>query len=129
MQRRKPLILVGRIVLIVLLYPAFWLMNQFPSLPVMVGLIVLLMLFYTMGSAPAYALMPENFPKHVRAGYLASAYAVAVSVFGGSAQLVVAWLIRVTGNTMAPAWYMIVCVIISLIAVSMLDETGGRELT
>jgi MHS family proline/betaine transporter-like MFS transporter len=129
MQRRKPLILAGRIVLIVLLYPAFWLMNQFPSLPVMVGLIVLLMLFYTMGSAPAYALMPENFPKHVRAGYLASAYAVAVSVFGGSAQLVVAWLIKVTGNTMAPAWYMIVCVIISLIAVSMLDETGGRELT
>jgi len=54
---------------------------------------------------------------------------VAVSVFGGSAQLVVAWLIKVTGNTMAPAWYMIVCVIISLIAVSMLDETGGRELT
>jgi MFS transporter, MHS family, proline/betaine transporter len=129
MQRRKPLILAGRIVLIVLLYPAFWLMNQFPSLPVMVALIVLLMLFYTMGSAPAYALMPENFPKHVRAGYLASAYAVAVSVFGGSAQLVVAWLIKVTGNTMAPAWYMIVCVVISLIAVSMLDETGGRELT
>lgn len=128
MQRRKPLIIVGRVTLIVLLYPAFWLMNQFPSLPVMMSLIVLLMLFYTMGSAPAYALMPENFPKHLRAGYLASAYAVAVSVFGGTAQLVVAWLIKATGNTMAPAWYMIVCVIISLIAVSMLDETGGRDL-
>ncbi|WP_438390796.1 MFS transporter [Caballeronia sp. DA-9] len=129
MQRRKPLILVGRVALIALLYPCFWLMNQFPSLPVVMSLIVLLMLFYTMGSAPAYSLMPENFPKHLRAGYLASAYAVAVSVFGGSAQLVVAWLIKVTGNTMAPAWYMIVCVVISLIAVSMLDETGGRELT
>jgi MHS family proline/betaine transporter-like MFS transporter len=129
MQRRKPLILVGRVALIVLLYPCFWLMNQYPSLPVIIGLIVLLMLFYTMGSAPAYSLMPENFPKHLRAGYLASAYAVAVSVFGGSAQLVVAWLIKITGNTMAPAWYMIVCVVISLIAVSKLDETGGRELT
>lgn len=129
MQRRKPLILIGRVALIVLLYPCFWLMNQYPSLPVVMGLIVLLMLFYTMGSAPAYSLMPENFPKHLRAGYLASAYAVAVSVFGGSAQLVVAWLIKITGNTMAPAWYMIVCVVISLIAVSKLDETGGRELT
>lgn len=68
--------------------------------------------------------MPENFPKHVRAGYLASAYAVAVSVFGGTSQLVVAWLIKATGNTMAPAWYMIGCVIVSLIAVSMLEETG-----
>jgi MHS family proline/betaine transporter-like MFS transporter len=113
---------------IALLYPAFWLMNQFPTLPVVTGLIVLLMFFYTMGSAPAYALMPENFPKHVRAGYLASAYAVAVSVFGGTAQLVVAWLIKVTGNTMAPAWYMIACVVISLGAVMMLEETGGRDL-
>jgi MHS family proline/betaine transporter-like MFS transporter len=128
MQRRKPLTVIGRVTLIVLLYPAFWLMNHFPALPVVFALIVLLMIFYTMGSAPAYALMPENFPKHVRAGYLASAYAVAVSVFGGTAQLVVAWLIKVTGNTMAPAWYMIACVIISLIAVSMLEETGGREL-
>jgi len=129
MQRRKPLTIIGRVMLIVLLYPAFWLMNQFPELPVVFSLIVLLMIFYTMGSAPAYSLMPENFPKHVRAGYLASAYAVAVSVFGGTSQLVVAWLIKVTGSTMAPAWYMIVCVIISLIAVSMLEETGGRELT
>jgi hypothetical protein len=68
MQRRKPLIVTGRLVLIALLYPAFWLMNQFPALPVVLGLIVLLMFFYTMGSAPAYALLPENFPKHVRAG-------------------------------------------------------------
>ncbi|WP_434109979.1 MFS transporter [Paraburkholderia caffeinilytica] len=128
MGRRKPLTVFGRVVLIALLYPAFWLMNQFPTLPVVIGLIVLLMFFYTMGSAPAYALMPENFPKHVRAGYLASAYAVAVSVFGGTAQLVVAWLIKVTGNTMAPAWYMIACVIISLCAVTMLEETGGRDL-
>lgn len=128
MGRRKPLTVLGRVVLIALLYPAFWLMNQFPTLPVVTGLIVLLMFFYTMGSAPAYALMPENFPKHVRAGYLASAYAVAVSVFGGTAQLVVAWLIKVTGNTMAPAWYMIACVIISLCAVTMLEETGGCDL-
>ncbi|MGQ7938014.1 MFS transporter [Paraburkholderia sp. D1E] len=128
MGRRKPLTVVGRVGLIALLYPAFWLMNQFPTLPVVIGLIVLLMFFYTMGSAPAYALMPENFPKHVRAGYLASAYAVAVSVFGGTAQLVVAWLIKVTGNTMAPAWYMIACVVISLGAVMMLEETGGRDL-
>lgn len=128
MRRRKPLTIVGRAVLIALLYPAFWLMNAFPTLPVVVSLTMLMMFFYTMGSAPAYALMPENFPKRVRAGYLASAYAVAVSIFGGTAQLVVAWLIKLTGNTMAPAWYMIACLVVSLIAVSMLDETGGREL-
>ncbi len=80
MGRRKPLTIIGRVALIVL------------------------MLCYTMGSAPAYALMPENFPKHLRAGYMSSAYAIAVSVFGGTAQLVAGWLIRATGNKMAPAW-------------------------
>jgi MHS family proline/betaine transporter-like MFS transporter len=126
--KRKPLTIIGRVALIVLLYPMFWVMTHFPSLPVVLGALVVLMFCYTMGSAPAYALMPENFPKHLRAGYMSSAYAIAVATFGGTAQLVASWLIRVTGSKMAPAWYMIACVVISLIAVSMFEETGGREL-
>jgi MHS family proline/betaine transporter-like MFS transporter len=128
MGRRKPLTVIGRVALILLLYPAFWLMTHFPSLPVVLAALVVLMLCYTMGSAPAYALMPENFPKHLRAGYMSSAYAIAVSVFGGTAQLVAGWLIHVTGNKMAPAWYMIGCVLISLIAVSMFEETGNKQI-
>ncbi|HEX7935647.1 MAG TPA: MFS transporter [Paraburkholderia sp.] len=128
MRRRKPLTVIGRIALIVLLYPAFWMMTHFPSLPVVLASLIVLMFCYTMGSAPAYALMPENFPKHLRAGYMSSAYAIAVSAFGGTAQLVAAWLIRATGSKMAPAWYMIACVLISLIAVSMFEETGGNAL-
>jgi MHS family proline/betaine transporter-like MFS transporter len=128
MGRRKPLTMIGRAALIVLLYPAFWVMTHFPSLPVVLAALIVLMLCYTMGSAPSYALMPENFPKHLRAGYMSSAYAVAVSTFGGTAQLVAAWLIRATGSKMAPAWYMIGCVAISLIAVSMFEETGNKAL-
>ncbi|VVD91795.1 MFS transporter [Pandoraea commovens] len=128
MGKRKPLTMFGRVALIVLLYPAFWVMINYPSLPVVLAALIVLMLCYTMGSAPAYALMPENFPKHLRAGYMSSAYAISVSVFGGTAQLAAGWLIRVTGNKMAPAWYMIVCVIVSLIAVSMFEETGNKAL-
>lgn len=128
MGRRKPLTITGRTILILLLYPGFWAMTHFPSLPVVLAMLIVLMLCYTMGSAPAYALMPENFPKHLRAGYLSSAYAISVAAFGGTAQLVAAWLIRLTGSKMAPAWYMIGCVLISLVAVSMFEETGGREL-
>lgn len=127
-KRRKPIAIIGRAVLALLLYPCFWLMNHYANLGSMMALIVLLMLFYTMGSTPAYALMPENFPKKVRATYLASAYAVSVALFGGTAQLVSSWLIRETGNTMAPAWYMIVSVTLSLIAVSFLRETGHKDL-
>lgn len=127
-QKRKPLAIVGRLMLLLLLWPAFWVMTHYPNLPAVMAVMVVLMLFYTMGSAPAYALMPESFPRHLRASYMASAYAVSVSLFGGTAQLVAAWLINVTGNKMAPAWYMIVCVLISLIAVSRFEETGNKTL-
>jgi len=70
----------------------------------------------------------ESFTPYARRFYAASAYAVAVSVFGGTPQLVATWFIKATGNATAPAWYRIARVIISLIAVSMLEETGGREL-
>jgi MHS family proline/betaine transporter-like MFS transporter len=128
LKKRKPLAMIGRGMLLLLLYPAFWIMTQFPSLPTVMAIMVVLMLFYTMGSAPAYALMPESFPKAIRASYMASAYAVAVSVFGGTAQLVSGWLLHVTGNKMAPAWYMIASVLISLLAVSLFDETADKPL-
>ncbi len=126
--RRKPLIVIGRIALLVLIYPAFWGMNHFPTLPAVLAMMLLLMLCYTMGSAPSYALMPESFPKAIRAGFMSSAYAISVSLFGGTAQLVAGWLIRISGNVMAPAWYMMACVVISLVAVSLFEETGGKAL-
>lgn len=127
-KRRKPIAIAGRTILIVLIYPCFWLMNHCTSLSNMILLTIVLMLFYTMGSTSAYALMPENFPKQVRATYLASAYAVSVALFGGTAQLVSSWLIDITGNTMALAWYMIIGMTISLIAVLLLRETGHEDL-
>lgn len=129
LQRRKPLIMIGRGVLILLLYPAFWLMNVAPSLFVVMSMVFVMMFFYTMGSAPAFALMPENFPKYARAGYLGSAYATAVALFGGTAQVVAAWLTKVTGNVMAPAWYMMACLGLSLVAVHLFQETGDQDLS
>ncbi|WP_241825864.1 MFS transporter [Izhakiella australiensis] len=128
LRKRKPLAIIGRLMLLVLLYPAFWVMTHFPNLPAVMSAMIVLMVFYTMGSAPAYALMPESFPRRIRASYMASAYAVAVSVFGGTAQLVAAWLIDATGSKMAPAWYMIACVLISLLAISFFEETGDKAL-
>jgi hypothetical protein len=60
----------------------------------------------------------------VRSGAVALIYALAISVFGGSTQFLVAWLIRATGNPLAPAWYMFCGVMIGLAALSLLPETA-----
>ena len=125
-SRRVP-ILIGRGVLVLLLFPAFWLINRFPSISVIMPLTSLMLVFYSMGSAPEFALMCESFPRRVRATGISIAYAFSVCVFGGTSQLVATWLIRVTGSRLAPAGYVAACVIVSLVAVTLLRETADRE--
>ncbi|MGU7770163.1 MFS transporter [Burkholderia sp. MR1-5-21] len=122
-SRRLP-IFVGRGVLVALLFPAFWLMNHHPTLSVMMPATALMLVFYSMGSASEFALMCESFPRHVRATGISIAYALAVTIFGGTSQLVATWLVQATGSKLAPAGYVAVCVLVSLAAVSMLRETA-----
>jgi MHS family citrate/tricarballylate:H+ symporter-like MFS transporter len=63
-------------------------------------------------------------PRRVRSGGIAIIYALAISVFGGSAQFLIAWLIRATGNPLAPAWYMFCGVVIGIIVLFQLPETA-----
>jgi len=60
----------------------------------------------------------------------ATVYAVAIASFGGTAQIVVTWLLHVSGNPLAPAWYLLFAATIGLIAMSLMPETapvkGGR---
>lgn len=63
-----------------------------------------------------YAAISESLPKAVRARVFALVYSIPVAVFGGTTQLVVTWLLEVTGWPMAIAWY--------LTAVSMIGLGG-----
>jgi len=49
---------------------------------------------------------------------------VAIASFGGTAQLVVTWLLHVTGNPLAPAWYLLLAAIVGLVAMSLMPETA-----
>ena len=48
-------------------------------------------------------------------------------MFGGSAQFLVAEAIAVTGDTLAPAWYMSGGVLVGLVAMLMLRETAPNR--
>ncbi|SMG57983.1 MFS transporter [Paraburkholderia susongensis] len=125
---RKLPMLFGRGVLVLLLFPAFMLMARFPRISVIMPLTSLMLVFYSMGSASEFALMCESFPRRVRATGISIAYALSVCVFGGTAQLVATWLVRQTGSKLAPAGYVAACVVVSMIAVSLLRETANKPL-
>lgn len=74
------------------------------------------------------ALLSEQFPTRVRYTASALSYNVAYTIFGGTAPLVATWLIDLTGNNLAPAWYLIAIAAIALIGGLRLPETNGISL-
>ena len=66
----------------------------------------------------------ESLPARIRSGALATLYAVAVAVFGGTTQFAVTWLIQVTGSPLAPAWYLVAATGAGLVAILLFAETA-----
>jgi MHS family proline/betaine transporter-like MFS transporter len=53
-------------------------------------------------------MLPEMFPKAVRASGMSLVYSVGVALFGGFAPFISTWLLDATGSKLAPAWYLVV---------------------
>lgn len=125
---RKPVMLVPWLVLLLAILPAFWLLDRERSGAVLYGATIVLTVASTLSTGTVLVAVTESLPAHVRSGALAMVYALAISVFGGSTQFAVAWLTRLTGNALAPAWYMIGSVLLGLLAVSLLPESAPVRL-
>jgi MHS family citrate/tricarballylate:H+ symporter-like MFS transporter len=52
-----------------------------------------------------YTAVTESLPVRIRAGAFGLIYASMVALFGGTTQMIVTWLLHVTGDPMALAWY------------------------
>jgi hypothetical protein len=51
-----------------------------------------------------------------------------VSLFGGSTQFVVTWLLKVTGDPTSPAWYVTVTSVVTLAAMWAMPESRDRNI-
>ncbi|HEU4651878.1 MAG TPA: MFS transporter [Croceibacterium sp.] len=80
------------------------------------------------GYGAVYAAISESVPKAVRARVFALVYAVPVALFGGTTQLVITWLLEVTGEPMAVAWYLTVITLIGLGAMMAMRESAPIKL-
>lgn len=120
--RRKPLVLATSIFSIACIYPAFWLVNQFPSVGLLLGIVTLIMGATTLSSSAFFLLILEAFPKRVRATALSMVYSFGVTIFGGFAQFNVTWLMARTGDPLSLAWYLIACCTVGILALCAFSE-------
>ena len=123
---RKPVMIIPWLLLIVAIYPSFWILARLRTGTALLGSAVLNGI-QTLSSATIIVAINESLPKRARSGGIALIYALAIAVFGGSTQFLVAWVIHVTGNPLAPAWYMLGAVMVGLMAMVRLPETAPRK--
>ena len=125
---RKVVMIVPCTLLMLVAYPAFVVLNSWHSLTTLFAVPAVLALLTGSHAAAVITIIPETFPKTLRSTGLSISYAIAATIFGGSTQFVVTWLLRVTGNPLSPAFYIIGACALGLLGMTLLRETRDTTL-
>src|ERR1700722_3620461 len=121
---RWPVMVWPQALALLLTYPVFlWIVDTRSAMALLGGFGFLALV----GSIPYsafYVALVEGLPKRIRGTVFATIYAVAIASFGGTAQLIVTWLIHVTGNALGKGCVKLLATAIGLAAMAMMRETA-----
>ncbi|MUV26978.1 MFS transporter [Burkholderia thailandensis] len=108
-----------------LIYPLFVWLDASPSIARLIVVQAVLSVTLAGYYGPFGAMIAELFPANVRSTGLSLAYNVAVMVFGGFGQFIVTWLIKTTGTPLAPTYYVMAGLALSLVALAFVPARSG----
>jgi MFS family permease len=125
---RKVVMIWPQLLACLLIVPCFvWLTTERDAIS-FIGANLVLQIVTTLPYGGAYAAITEGIPKEVRARAFALVYSIPVAVFGGTTQLLVKWLLHVTGAPMAIAWYLTAITALGLVAMIAMRESAPVKL-
>jgi MFS transporter, MHS family, citrate/tricarballylate:H+ symporter len=123
---RRPLLIYPNLAYLILVLPLyFWIIATRSPLALVAGTTILGFISGLPGGA-LYATVTEALPRRIRGRVFATIYATSIALFGGGAQLVVTWLIKITGNPMSPAWYLFAATLIGQVALTQMIPRSRR---
>jgi MFS family permease len=124
---RRPVLMLACSLYFVLPYPLFSWLQADPGLFRLAVMQIVLCSAVAVGFGAISTALAEQFPVRMRSTGLALAYNFAVMLFGGFAQLIVTWLINVTGTPLAPAYYVMFGAVVGLSGAYFLTERFRDE--
>ena len=125
---RKKMLIIACVGFIVLTIPAFMLLGTKNFwIILLVELVMCLILTINDGTLSSY--LTETFPTDVRYSGFALSFNLANAIFGGSASFISFWLIDMTGNDIAPGFYMVFIAALALVAMILSHEHTGKDLS
>lgn len=124
---RKKIMLWVTIAFLILIYPTFWLLsnstgNMMYALTAQIIMAVMVGLY----AGPIPAFLVDLFPTRVRYTGIGISYNISAAIFGGTMPLVATWLIARSGYETAPAFYLMVCMLITLFALKYYKDPIKR---
>ncbi len=124
---RKPLLIGGALIMLVAIVPLFLWMEARTFTDILLAQIILgaIVGVYVL---PIPAVLAELFPTSIRYTGMALSYNAAAALFGGTAPMVCEWLFSRTGNALSIAAYVMLCNLISLIAIYYYRERYKKAL-
>jgi MHS family citrate/tricarballylate:H+ symporter-like MFS transporter len=111
--------------LLVLMLPAFVLINRWPTAATLFLVTAALSIIHITAIVCMSAFLVESLAPTVRSGTFAVTYATGVALLGGTTQVVLKLLIDATGSAFAPPWYIMGALAAGMLALTQLRERAG----
>jgi MHS family proline/betaine transporter-like MFS transporter len=126
---RRPVLICGIILLILLVYPIFMCLGSMNFVLAIISQIIFAgIIAIYMGPIPT--ILVEIFPTSIRFTGVALSYNLAAAIFGGTAPVTAMALTHFTGNQYAISYYLILLALVSLIILKFYyQETYQKNLT
>lgn len=117
---RKTLLAAMSLLAAITAYPALSYLAQQPSFAHMLEVLLWLSFLYGIYNGAMIPALTEIMPVEVRVAGFSLAYSLATAVFGGFTPAISTWLIHITGDKAAPAYWMIFAAICAFCATLVL---------
>lgn len=117
---RKPLLAAMSLLTLITAYPALSFLAQAPSFAHMLEVLLWFSFLYGIYNGAMIPALTEIMPVEVRVAGFSLAYSLATAIFGGFTPAVSTWLIHMTGDKAAPAYWMIFAALCAFIATLVL---------
>ncbi|MCG9097358.1 MFS transporter [Laribacter hongkongensis] len=124
---RKTMLVSASILFMLLAVPLFSMLDHGAFITILLIQIAFGALL-SMNDGTLASFLSEIFPTKVRYSGFAFSFNSANALFGGTAPFIATWLISVTGNKLAPAWYLVIASAVALVAMLASRETAHEDL-
>jgi MFS family permease len=86
---RRPVMILPGILTLLIILPAFWIITHYPSALTLYAAMAAISIPFSIATVPVIVSLTESLPVRIRSGTVATVYAFAISIFGGSTQFVI----------------------------------------